>query len=106
VHGCLSMGDTLDHYAALARFKVRTACRGTDYVFAQSLVRAAVGISMIPQVALTADQGGLVTIPLEPPCPSRFVGIVTPRRRPNPLSDAMLRALQDTVAGLPLPSLQ
>jgi DNA-binding transcriptional LysR family regulator len=58
VHGCLSMGDTLDHYAALARFKVRTACRGTDYVFAQSLVRAAVGISMIPQVAPTADQGG------------------------------------------------
>jgi molybdate transport repressor ModE-like protein len=106
VLGCLSMGDTLEHYAALAGFEVRTACRGTDYVFAQSLVRAAVGISMIPQVALTADQGGLVTIPLEPPCPSRFVGIVTPRRRPNPLSDAMLRALQDTVAGLPLPSLQ
>jgi molybdate transport repressor ModE-like protein len=105
VHGCLSMGDTLDHYAALAGFEVRTACRGTDYVFAQSLVRAAVGISMIPQVALTADQGGLVTIPLEPPCPSRFVGIATPRRRPNPLADAMLRALQDTVAGLPLASI-
>jgi molybdate transport repressor ModE-like protein len=106
VHGCLSMCETLDHYAALAGFEIRTACRGTDYSFAQSLVRAAVGISMIPQVALTADQGGLVTIPLEPPCPSRFVGIATPRRRPNPLSEAMLRALQDTVAGLPVPCIQ
>ena len=57
-----------------------------------------VGISMIPQIALTADQGGLVTIPLEPPCPSRFVGVALPHRRANPLADAMLRALQETVA--------
>jgi len=98
VHGCFSTGDTLDHYAALAGFEVRTACRGTDYVFVQSLVRAGVGISMIPQIALTADQGGLVTIPLEPPCPSRFVGVALPHRRANPLADAMLRALQETVA--------
>jgi molybdate transport repressor ModE-like protein len=102
VHGCHGMGDTLDHYAALAGFEVRTACRGTDYVFAQSLVRAGVGISMIPQVALTADVAGLVTIPLEPPCPSRFVGVALPRRRPNPLAATLLRALQDTVSALPV----
>jgi molybdate transport repressor ModE-like protein len=102
VHGCLSMTETLDHYAALAGFEVQTVCRGTDYLFAQSLVRAGVGISMIPQVALTADQGGLVSVPLEPPCPSRFVGVATARRRrPRPLAAALLRALQETVAALP-----
>ena len=104
VHGCLEMGDTLDHYAAMAGFQPRVACRGTDYVFAQSLVRAEVGISMIPQVALVADQGGLVAVPLTPPGPTRYVGVVTARRRrPDPLTDALLRSLRDTVAALPAP---
>ena len=104
VHGCLEMGDTLDHYAAMAGFQPRVACRGTDYVFAQSLVRAEVGISMIPQVALAADQGGLVAVPLTPPGPTRYVGVVTARRRrPDPLTEALLRSLRDTVAALPTP---
>jgi molybdate transport repressor ModE-like protein len=106
VHGCLSMGGILDHYAALAGFEIRTACSGTDYVFAQSLIRVGVGVGMIPQIALTADQGGLATIPLLPPRPSRFVGVATPRRRPNPLTDALVRALQSTVSGLPQTSLR
>ncbi|GLY93040.1 LysR family transcriptional regulator [Actinoplanes sp. NBRC 103695] len=104
VHGCLGMGDTLDPYAAMAGFQPRVACRGTDYVFAQSLVRAEVGISMIPQVALAADQGGLVAVPLTPPGPTRYVGAVTARRRrPDPLTEALLRSLRDTVAALPAP---
>ncbi|MBL7261778.1 LysR family transcriptional regulator [Paractinoplanes lichenicola] len=105
VHGCLEIVDMLDHYAALAGYEIRTACRGTDYVFAQSLVRAEVGISMIPQVALTAAQGGLATVPLAPPCPCRYIGIVTPqRRRPNPLTDALVQSLRETVAALPVPA--
>ncbi|GAA2567764.1 LysR family transcriptional regulator [Winogradskya consettensis] len=105
VHGCLSIDELLAHYAALAGFEPRVACRGTDYVFAQSLVRAGVGISMIPQIALTAEQGGLVMMPLEQPCPSRFVGIVTARRtRANPLAELLVRTLNDTVAALPLPA--
>lgn len=104
VHGCLTIVDLLDHYAAMAGFEVRTACSGTDYVFAQSLVRAGVGIAMIPQVALTADLGGLATVPLAPPCPSRFIGTVTAGRRPRPLAAALLRALHETVAGLPVPA--
>jgi molybdate transport repressor ModE-like protein len=106
VNGCLSMSEILDHHAALAGFEIRTACSGTDYVFAQSLIRAGVGIGMVPQVALTADQGGLVTVPLAPPGPSRFVGTVTPRRRPNPLATALVRALQDAVSALPDPALR
>jgi molybdate transport repressor ModE-like protein len=104
VHGCLTIVELLDHYAAMAGFAVRTACRGTDYVFAQSLVRAGVGIAMIPQVALTADLGGLATVPLAPPCPSRFIGTVTASRRPRPLAAALLRALRETVDCLPVPA--
>jgi molybdate transport repressor ModE-like protein len=103
VNGCLSMGEILEHYAALSGFAIRTACSGTDYVFAQSLIRAGVGIGLVPQVALTADQGGLVTVPLQPPGPSRFVGIVTPAHRRTPLAAALQRALHDTVDALPDP---
>ena len=103
VHGCLTIVDLLAHYAAMAGFEPRTACRGTDYIFAQSLVRAGVGISMIPQVALMADQGGLAMVPLAPPCPSRFIGIVTARGRDRPLADALIRSLHDTVDALPVP---
>ncbi|WP_433825210.1 LysR family transcriptional regulator [Actinoplanes sp. CA-015351] len=96
VHGCLVVGDMLDHYAAMAGFEVRTSCRGTDYQFAQSLVRAGVGISMIPEVALTADRSGLTAIRLAPPGPCRFVGIATPRRRTaDPLVTEVMRLLQE-----------
>ncbi|MEU4426957.1 LysR substrate-binding domain-containing protein [Actinoplanes sp. NPDC024001] len=102
VHGCMIVGDLLDHYAAMAGYQVRTACRGTDYQFAQSLVRAGLGISMIPEVALTADHSGLTAARLAPPGPCRYVGVATARRRrPNPLVDALLRTLHETVTALP-----
>ncbi|MFI5495719.1 LysR family transcriptional regulator [Actinoplanes sp. NPDC051859] len=102
VHGCLSIGDMLDHYAAMAGFQVRTACHGTDYQFAQSLVRAGVGISMIPEVALTADHTGLTAVRLAPPGPCRFVGAASVRRRRSPLADDLLRILGETVTALPV----
>jgi len=101
VHGCLSLIPLLDHYTAMAGFTTKAACRGTDYVFAQSLVRAGVGISMIPQVALTADRGGLATVPLAPPGPCRFIGVVTATRRTRALAKSLISALHDVVAGLP-----
>jgi DNA-binding transcriptional LysR family regulator len=103
VHGCLSIVDLLYYYAAMAGFEPKTACRGSDYIFAQSLVKAGVGITMIPQVALMADQGGLAMVPLAPPCPSRYIGIVTARGRNRPLADALIHALHDTVDALPVP---
>ncbi|MFI5933882.1 LysR family transcriptional regulator [Actinoplanes sp. NPDC051494] len=105
VHGCMSIDELLGGYAAMAGFEPRVACRGTDYVFAQSLVRAGVGISMIPQVAVSAEPGGLVMLPLDQPCPSRFIGIITARRdRPNPVADLLTTALRETVAALPVPA--
>jgi DNA-binding transcriptional LysR family regulator len=98
VHGCLFVGDAVAHYAALAGIEMRTACRGTDYTFAQALVRAGVGISLIPSVALTTDAGGLAIVALEPPRPTRYVGVaMARRRRPQPLAQALLAALMEAV---------
>jgi DNA-binding transcriptional LysR family regulator len=96
VHGCLFVADAVQHYAALAGIELRTACRGTDYVFAQALVRAGVGIGLIPSVALVADTTGLAIVELEPPRPTRYVGAVV-RRRAAPLARALLEALEQTV---------
>ncbi len=105
VHGCLYVGDAVEHYAALAGVEMRTACRGTDYTFAQALVRAGVGISLIPSVALTTEIDGLAIVELAPPRPTRYVGAVVARRRPRPLAQALLTAMEETVRStLPAPA--
>ncbi|MFI1988813.1 LysR family transcriptional regulator [Actinoplanes sp. NPDC020271] len=101
VHGCVGQSDMLDHYAALAGVELRVACRGTDYQFAQSLVRAGVGISSIPEVALTTDPTGLVAVPMRPPGPCRHIGVATPKRRPSTLALALVRTLREAVTQLP-----
>lgn len=102
VLGCVELDDILGHHAALAGFEPVIACRGTDYIFAQSLVRAGIGVSLVPQVALVGDRGGLAVVPLRRPGPVRYVGVATPARRVRPLATALLRALQETVAALPM----
>lgn len=79
VLGCLKTVDLLGHYATLAGFELRISCSATDYFFAQSLVTAGVGVALIPEVALSPAPD-LVAVALEPPCPSRFIGLVTSRR--------------------------
>ena len=98
VHGCLYVGDAVEHYAALAGIELRTACRGTDYIFAQALVRAGVGIGLIPSVALTTDPEGIAVVMLEPPRPTRYIGaVLARRRRPQPLAQALVAAMEETV---------
>lgn len=93
VQGCLTIGERLNIYAALAGFELEVACNTTDYAFAQSLIAAGVGVGLVPEVALVkSDQ--LVAIELEPPRPSRFIGVVTARRRhAHPLVQDLLAAL-------------
>lgn len=93
VHGCLSIGEKLDLYAALAGFEIEVACNTTDYAFAQSLIAAGVGVGLVPEVALVKRKE-LVAVELEPPRPSRFIGVVTARRRhAHPLVQDLLSAL-------------
>lgn len=100
LQGCMNTGEVLDTYAALAGFDPQVVCRTTDYLFTQSLVAAEFGIAMIPSVALAiAPPHDVAVIPLEQPCPIRYIGAVTARRRwPQPLVIALLEALHHAVS--------
>ncbi|WP_214415394.1 LysR family transcriptional regulator [Sphaerisporangium fuscum] len=95
VLGCLKTVGLLGHYATLSGFELRVSCSATDYMFAQSLVSAGVGVALIPEIALM-EAPDLVTVPLEPPSPSRHIGVATTRRHrgaTQPYVDAFLRLL-------------
>lgn len=99
VLGCLKTEAYLRRYAERAGFDPRVAASTTDYFFAQTLVAAGVGVALIPSVALDPAQA-LVVVPVEPPCPARHIGVVTPRRRrPHPYAQALSDALTATVVG-------
>jgi hypothetical protein len=46
----------------------------------------------VPEVALVPHED-LVAIPMLPPHPSRFIGVVTRKRRPHPLIKDLLGAM-------------
>ena len=94
VQGCLKINEILEGYARLAGIEIHVSCNTTDYTFAQALIAAGVGIGLVPEVALTPSQE-LVAIPLRQPHPSRYIGVVTRRRRPHPLIKDLLKAISD-----------
>ncbi|SFW75328.1 LysR family transcriptional regulator [Amycolatopsis australiensis] len=78
VLGCSKTADFLHRQAAEAGFELRVSGSSTDYYFAQAMVRARVGISLVPGLAI--DPGpDLAVVPLNAPRPTRHVGIVTAR---------------------------
>ncbi|MGW6983188.1 LysR family transcriptional regulator [Streptomyces sp. NPDC054932] len=92
VLGCLKTEAFLHRYAELAGFDLRVAASTTDYFFAQTLVAAGVGVSLIPHVSLAPTQESAV-VRVEPPRPARHIGLVLPRRRPQPHAQALAAAL-------------
>ncbi|MFB6810770.1 LysR family transcriptional regulator [Streptomyces sp. NPDC056387] len=97
VLGCLKTEAFLHRYAGLAGFDLRVAASTTDYFFAQTLVAAGVGVSLVPDVSL-APEASLAVVRIEPPRPARHIGVVTPRlRRPHPYAEALTAALAGTV---------
>lgn len=101
VIGCLKTEAFLRRYAELAGFDLRVAASTTDYFFAQTLVAAGVGVSLVPQVSLAPAPSPEVTvIHVEPPRPARHIGLLLPRRRrPHPYAKALAEALTATAAG-------
>ncbi|MEU9256417.1 LysR substrate-binding domain-containing protein [Streptomyces sp. NPDC048270] len=96
VIGCLKTEAFLRRYAELAGFELRVGASTTDYFFAQSLVAAGVGISLIPTVSLAPSAGARV-VQLEPPRPTRHIGLLLPhRRRPHPYAQSLTEALTAT----------
>ncbi|MGW3044907.1 LysR family transcriptional regulator [Kitasatospora sp. NPDC001159] len=78
--GCHKSAGQLARYAALAGVDLRISCTATDYDFAQSLVRAGIGIALIPEIGLTRHPE-LVALPLAEPSPRRRLGLALSRRR-------------------------
>ncbi|MFJ7779178.1 LysR family transcriptional regulator [Streptomyces yangpuensis] len=96
VLGCLKTEAFLRRYAELAGFDLRVGASTTDYFFAQTLVAAGVGVSLVPQVAL-AGAPGTVVVGVEPPRPARHIGLVLPRgRRTDSFAGALAEALAAT----------
>ncbi|MEV5510738.1 LysR family transcriptional regulator [Streptomyces orinoci] len=94
VLGCMKTQAFLERYAALAGRELRIASATTDYFFAQTLVAAGVGVSLIPSVALAPSTAGLAVVPITPPRPARYIGVATPDRgRTSPYARALLAAL-------------
>jgi molybdate transport repressor ModE-like protein len=92
VQGCSRINEILQSYARLAGIEIHVSCNTTDYTFAQALIAAGVGIGLVPEVALTSGKD-LVAVPLQQPHPSRFIGVVTRKRRPHPLIKDLLNAM-------------
>ncbi|WP_369185533.1 LysR family transcriptional regulator [Streptomyces sp. Y1] len=78
--GCRKSADQLAHHAELAGVELRICCTATDYEFAQSLVRAGIGIALIPEIGLSPHPD-LVALPLAEPGPRRHLGLALARRR-------------------------
>ncbi|WP_331770091.1 LysR substrate-binding domain-containing protein (plasmid) [Embleya sp. NBC_00888] len=81
--GCRKSAARFAHHAALAGVELRIACTATDYDFARSLVRAGVGIALIPEIGLTRHEE-LIDLPLAEPSPRRHLGLALSRRRRGP----------------------
>ncbi|MFI9719367.1 LysR family transcriptional regulator [Streptomyces sp. NPDC052396] len=95
VLGCMKTQAFLARYAALAGRELRIAAATTDYFFAQTLVSAGVGVSLIPSVALDPSAEELAVVPLAQPCPARWIGVATPAgHRVRPHARALLAALR------------
>ncbi len=100
VLGCLKTEAFLRRYAELAGFDLRVAASTTDYFFAQTLVAAGVGVSLVPHVSLApARESQPALVRVEPPRPARHIGVVLPRlRRPQPYAEALTAALATAAA--------
>lgn len=102
VQGCVSVGELLDGYAAIAGFEVNVSCSTTDYGFAVSLIAAGVGIGLIPSVALTGPPPGVAVLALRAPAPTRYLGMVTRRGRQQPMVQDLVQKLLAAPAALGL----
>ncbi|MFF3126537.1 LysR family transcriptional regulator [Streptomyces sp. NPDC057908] len=113
VLGCLKTETYLRRYAERAGFEPEVRGTTTDYFFARSLVAAGMGISLIPSIAFVPTVPGLRAVPIQPPTPTRHIGVATiGRRRDHPHVTTFIEALheqamhQSAVPGQRLPAAQ
>ena len=99
IQGWGDTGDVLDSLAATGGFRPRIACRSSDYRFMCALVRAGVGVALIPRLGLP-DNPRVRDLAITPQ-PIRYVGLYRPRRRwRHPAADRLVAALRHQAATL------
>lgn len=98
VLGCLKTEVYLVRYAERAGFTPEVRGTTTDYFFARSLVAAGVGVSLVPSIALAPELPGLRAVPVDPPAPTRHIGVAVLHRRGHPSVATLIRALQEEAA--------
>ncbi|MFJ9618374.1 LysR family transcriptional regulator [Streptomyces noursei] len=96
VLGCLKTDAYLRRYAERAGFAPDVRSTTTDYFFARSLVAAGMGISLVPSIALVPTVPGVHAVPIEPPAPTRHIGVATlDRPCDRPHVTAFIQALRE-----------
>ncbi|MEV2268688.1 LysR family transcriptional regulator [Nonomuraea africana] len=98
--GCTKTEGFLRRYAAAAGFELRVSGSTTDYFFAQALVAAGLGVTLVPELGLDPGAADATLVPIRPPRPARYVGVATSRRHHSPLVEAMTGALREAASQL------
>lgn len=89
--------SVLERAATITGFRPRVRCRSDHYEVTLALVRAGIGVALVPTLALR-DTSGLAVRPLDHPDLHREIGVATRRNNPNPVVRAFTDCLR-TAAG-------
>lgn len=91
--------DVMLDACAAAGFAPNFFCEAEDYQTAQGFVAAGLGVSLVPQLALTTPHPGVVIRPVRRPEPSRSIhAAVRDVALGRPAVGQLLRSLQSTAA--------
>lgn len=100
IGGCERCRTDLVARCERAGFTPRITFETDDYVAVQALVRAGVGVSLLPALALRAHHDtGIATVPV--PDAHRRVLAVTYGDRPAPAAGALIRLVVESAAAMP-----
>jgi DNA-binding transcriptional LysR family regulator len=106
IAGCPRCRRHLLSLAGHAGFAPNVAFETEDYVAVLGLVRAGLGVALVPDLILNAAKPeDVVALPLEPASRRQILAVTTPDLQRVPAVHAALRALCEA-AGVPAPPLQ
>lgn len=97
--GMDSATSVLERAATLSGFRPRVRCRSDHYEVTLALVRAGIGVALVPTLALRATEG-LVARAIDRDDLHREIGVATRRNNPNPVVRAFTECLRDAAADL------
>ena len=97
--GTDSSTSVLERAATISGFQPRVRCRSDHYEVTLALVRAGIGIALVPTLALRETRG-LVVRPVDRDDLYREIGVATRRNNPNPVVHAFVDCLREAAAEL------